>query len=341
MEKPPLTPRQLKRALQARPALRKSDLHITFEPPIHPPTPGARVFPAPVKGTFLERAARSRKSAAGTEIDDNRLAGYLPDHLALNPHTPDMDKQLRRKTFFDPMRKLKRGEYMATTIFPPDQRRVFSDTSFPWCTVGRVDVTGGSGSGALVGPRHLLCASHMMTWNPDNTVNQVTFTPSYFDGNAPFGNSGIVHWYAYRKVVGPNLTVDDTQMDYVVLVLNNRLGDVCGWMGTRGYSDSWNGLSVWSHIGYPGDLTGSARPTFQNGISIDSTEGGDDPTDEGLLQKADVWPGQSGGPFFGWWSGEPWPRVTGVQSGQNSQTNTAGAGNDIPNLVIAALNDFP
>jgi V8-like Glu-specific endopeptidase len=147
----------------------------------------------------------------------------------------------------------------------------FSDTSFPWCTVGRVDVTGGSGSGALVGPRHPLCTSHMMTWNPDNTVNQITFTPSYFDGNAPFGNSGIIHWYAYRKVVGPNLSSDDTEEDYVVLVLSNRLGDVCGWMGTRGYSDSWNGLAVWSHIGYPGDLTGAARPTFQNGISIDST----------------------------------------------------------------------
>jgi hypothetical protein len=66
----------------------------------------------------------------------------------------------------------------------------------------------------------------MMTWNPDNTVNRVTFTPSYFDGNAPFGNAGIIHWYAYRKVVGPTLSVADTEEDYVCLVLDQRLGDL-------------------------------------------------------------------------------------------------------------------
>jgi hypothetical protein len=64
-------------------------------------------------------------------------------------------------------------------------------------------------------------------------------------------------------------------------------------------------------------------------------------TVEELFQQADVWPGQSGGPFFGWWSGEPWPRVVGVQSAQNPQTNLAGAGNDIPSLVIQARSDFP
>jgi V8-like Glu-specific endopeptidase len=341
VEPPPLNQRQLKRALKPRPALTKAYVRITFEPPIHPPSAGVRVFPAPVKGTVIKRLPESRRGAACPEIDESKLGGFLPDHLALNPYAPELDEELRRGKFFDPMKKLKKGEYMATTIFPPDQREVFSDTSFPWCTVGRVDVTGGTGSGALVGPRHLLCASHMMTWNPDNTVNQITFTPSYFDGNAPFGNSGIIHWYAYRKVVGPILSAADTEQDYVVLVLSQRLGDVCGWMGTRGYSDSWNGLTDWSHIGYPGDLTGAARPTFQNGISINSTEGADDPTDEGLLQQADVWPGQSGGPFFGWWSGEPWPRVAGVQSAQNPQTNSAGAGNDIPNMVNQARNDFP
>jgi hypothetical protein len=35
------------------------------------------------------------------------------------------------------------------------------------------------------------------------------------------------------------------------------------------------------------------------------------------------------------------PALVGVQSAQNPQTNLAGAGNDIPNLVIQAQNDFP
>ncbi|WP_426436051.1 trypsin-like serine peptidase [Bradyrhizobium genosp. P] len=334
----PLSSQQVKSALKSHPASKPADVKISFERQLVPPKPGVRVFPDPIKGTILQRPAKSDAAAADIE---KKLVGFVPDHLAFNPHVPALEQRFQHKAFFDPAAVLKKGQYMATTVFQPDQRRVFSDTSFPWCTVGRVDVTGGTGSGVLIGPRHLLCASHMMTWNPDNTVNQVTFTPSYFDGNAPFGNSGIIHWYAFRKVVGPNLNVDDTQQDYVVLVLNNRLGDVCGWMGTRGYSDSWNGLTAWSHIGYPGDLTGAARPTFQGNIAINGTEGSDDPTDEGLLQKADVWPGQSGGPFFGWWSGEPWPRVTGVQSGQNAITNTAGGGNDIPILVNQARSDFP
>ena len=121
-----------------------------------------------------------------------------------------------------------------------------------------------------------------------------------------------MHWYAYRKVVGPNLTVADVEEDFVVLVLEQRLGDLCGWMGTRGYYQGWDGLAVWDHIGYPADLTGGQRPTFQESVAIDSTV---PPTilvpvvwgDEDLQQRADIWPGQSGGPFFPWFDSEPWP----------------------------------
>ncbi len=141
-------------------------------------------------------------------------------------------------------------------------------------------------------------------------------------------------------MVGPYLQADDVEQDYVVLVLNNRLGDICGWMGTREHEDSWSGLAVWSHIGYPGDTSGGSRPTLQNDISINGTSG-PDPTDEELLQQADVWPGQSGGPFFGWWNGENWPSVVGVQSAQNPQTNLAGAGDDLVNLVIQARTECP
>ena len=73
----------------------------------------------------------------------NICKATFPIHLALNPVAPTMDERLRIRRTYDPLVKLKKNQFMATTIFPPDQRRVFSDTSFPWCTVGRVDVTGG------------------------------------------------------------------------------------------------------------------------------------------------------------------------------------------------------
>jgi hypothetical protein len=63
--------------------------------------------------------------------------------------------------------------------------------------------------------------------------------------------------------------------------------------------------------------------------------------DSHLQQRADIWPGQSGGPFFAWFDSEPWPRVSGVQSGQNPQTNSAGGGSYISNLVNQARTDFP
>jgi len=336
MPEQPLTHAQLVRRLKPRPALKQADAHLHFEVPDLAHAPGVRVFPPPVAGTVVKQP--SRRVAEARALEESGLDGYLPDHLPLNPLKPQMDKELRRPAFFNPSATLKKGQHLATTIFPPDQRYVFSDTSFPWCTTGRVDTGGGWGSGALVGPRHLLCASHMMTWNPDNTVNQVTFTPSYFDGNAPFGNSGIIHWYAYRKVVGPTVTDDDIEEDYVVLVLEQRLGDLCGWMGTRGYDDGWDGLTVWSHIGYPGDLTGGARPTFQGSIPIDSTSGSS--SDEDLWHRADIWPGQSGGPFFAWFGSEPWPRACGVQSAQNPFTNSAGGGYYVSNLVNQARSDF-
>ena len=53
----------------------------------------------------------------------------------------------------------------ATTIFGPDNRYIFLDTAFPWCTTGRVDTPGGQASGTMVGPRHLLTCSHTIQWN--------------------------------------------------------------------------------------------------------------------------------------------------------------------------------
>jgi hypothetical protein len=110
-------------------------------------------------------------------------------------------------------------------------------------------------------------------------------------------------------------------------------------MGARGYDSSSDGQPCWDHIGYSADLTGGRRPTFQNAISVNFVVGGSD--DEYLGQQADVWPGQAGGPFFAWWANESWPRLSGVQSGQNPSNNSAGAGNDIPHLVNRARNDVP
>lgn len=50
------------------------------------------------------------------------------------------------------------------TVYPPDGRSVFKDTTYPWRACGLVTTNAGRGAGALVGPRHVLTASHLVGW---------------------------------------------------------------------------------------------------------------------------------------------------------------------------------
>ena len=300
---------------------------------------GTRVFRPTVRGTRLQVPAVTKESLEAARAGIPSLDGFRPQYVALQPTPPPIERELRVRKFYEalPGKAAKRLS-QATTIFAPDNRYTFSDTSFPWCTLGRVTTAGGQGSGVLIGPRHLLTVSHIMVWNSDNSSGWIRFAPSYFDGDEPFGAAWGVHWYAYKKVVGPSLDLDEQRQDYVVVVLDTRLGDVCGWMGSRTYSEDWDGGAYWRHVGYPGDLAAGQRPSYERDISLD---GVDSNSHRRALHKGDVWLGQSGGPFFAWWTGEGWPRVIAVQSGQSSNTNLAAAGSWLVNCIISARNDFP
>jgi hypothetical protein len=141
-------------------------------------------------------------------------------------------------------------------------------------------------------------------------------------------------------VSGPTIDFIEGMYDYVVVVLNTNIGNLTGWMGSRGYTDSWDGGTYWSHIGYPGDLSAGNRPSFQNNISLDGAWYEFD-SHESMATRADVWPGQSGGPYFGWWSGEVGPRAVAVQSSQSSSENDASGGQDMVDLIIRAKNEHP
>jgi hypothetical protein len=147
--------------------------------------------------------------------------------------------------------------------------------------------------------------------------------------------------YSMKKVDGSDLIDrDEGRSDYVVVVLNTRLGDVTGWMGSRSYSDSWDGGSFWSHIGYPFDLTSGQRPIFHPSIALDG-DSSDSNTRKRIFHKGDVFQGQSGGPFFAWWKGETYPSVVAVQSGETSSENLASGGSDLLTLINKARADFP
>ena len=292
--------------------------------------PGVRARPPALTGDGVKPQARERDEAELERI----LTGFIPEHLAFNSMPIQRVKPFRRiRPDYERDRKV------ATTVFPPDNRMVFQDTHYPWSTVGLVETNRGSGSGVVIGPRHLLTVSHIIDWTAPSgfAADWVRFTPSYFDGDAPFGEAYGAHIYWYLQEDGDGfISGDEGLYDYVVVVLDQRIGELTGWMGARGYDDDWDNLDVWSHMGYPGDLNSGQRPVFQGGFRLD---GSDDAAQE-LLHTGDVCPGQSGGPMFGWWEGDVGPRAVAVQSWQSTANNGASGGMDLRDLVALARTEF-
>jgi V8-like Glu-specific endopeptidase len=294
---------------------------------------GERAAPPPIKG----KGFRHGMPPTSGPDRDRLLEAFVPEHLALEPLPRALVKP-RPVVFLDGDKRVRRP----TTVFAPDERRLFRDTAYPWSTVGVVQTPHGTGSGVVIGPRHLLTVSHVIDWNPPPgfAANWVRFTPSSYDGTEPFGHTHAVHIYWFNRDSGDN-SIDQTeeQFDYVVVVLDERIGERTGWMGARGYHDTWDGLTAWSHMGYPADLNNGQRPSFQGGFALDGSNSEPD-EHEALQHTADVWPGQSGGPVFGWWDGDVGPRAVGVQSWQLSDVNGASGGGDLDELVIQARTDF-
>ena len=203
------------------------------------------------------------------------------------------------------------------TIFDTDDRYLYQDTTFPWRIVGKVRTAGGWGSGTMIGPRHVLTASHVVNWNADGrgNVGWITFTPSYFDGRGRWGEIAINEVIFWEQAPG-TLTDQQTAFDYVVLVTDTRIGDSIGYAGYRTYDDDWNDGEFWQYTGYPGELSSGERPAFQGDAVISSkqdfTLNGVDGSVLGHFNE--FTPGQSGGSVWGWWADEPWPRVVGVGS---------------------------
>ena len=274
------------------------------------------------------------------EMEDSASAvtdPFIPDHVDVEYIARLEPKSMRRPKFID--RDAFVGDVLgARTIFGPDDRKVFYSTAYPWRCNGKVETALGSGSGTMVGPRHLLTCSHIVDWRPDGSAGWLKFTPMYYNGSAPYGSAWAIRVYFKYKVQGPTIDSTEAKYDYVAVVLDRTTGSATGWLGTKSYSDSWDGGAYWTHVGYPGDLTGAQRPTYQNAIALDGDFWTTD-AHERIDHKADVWPGQSGGPFWGYWDGKPYAVAT--QSGQTASQNSASGGSDLVDLVSKARAEFP
>lgn len=241
------------------------------------------------------------------------------------------------------------------TIFGTDDRYLFDDQSFPWRTTGKVRTVGKWGSGTTIGSRLVLTASHVVNWTggDDGGVAWLTFTPGYFDGSGPWGAIAATRVIYWLQAPG-SLTDQQTAFDYVVLVMEDRIGDIVGYPGYRTYDEDWNDGRYWQYIGYPGERSSGERPAFQGDgvISSVQSESFSGQTGYVLGHFNEFTPGQSGGAAWGWWGDEPWPRVIGVGStigstavqaptGSTTGDNEYGGGPALSALISWARSNYP
>lgn len=194
-------------------------------------------------------------------------------------------------------------------VFGPDDRQVYWDSSWPWGLMGKVfNSDGFVGSGALVGDRLVATAGHMVPWG--KSPWWMRFVPAYYNGVSLHGAS--VESYV-SDARGYDVDGDVTGYDWAVLRLYQPLGSWLGYFGYNGFSSSWEDDAYWTVLGYPTGVAGGQRPSYQTGVSVFDIDSDSNGGSE-LETKADMTPGNSGGPMFGWWSGDP--RLVGVVSGQ-------------------------
>lgn len=234
-------------------------------------------------------------------------------------------------------------------VFGADNRQIYYPSGYPWCCVGKILVwddfskpsPAWSASGVLIGGRVILTAGHVAPWGSKNWAMQ--FVPAYYNGASTLGN-GVSSWVS--DYYGYNTGNRVSAWDMLVARLYTPLGNTYGYFGTKDYSSAWEGGNYWTLAGYPGAVAGGSRPSRQMWWPVldDDSDG----NAEEVEYEADATDGNSGGPVFGFWGGQPYAIATHSGGSKTSflgitleDTNVGAGGGALNSLVAWARSNWP
>ncbi len=310
-----------------RPLSAEEKRRLKERPPTDRPPQGVaveRAAPAQKKMEFIDRTSLAEHEVPAT------LEGFAPAWLAAS-FAP------RRARVSHAPQVIHHGRHLRPlVIHPPENRKIYNDTSYPWLCVCRITRPDGKmGSGVLIGPRHVLTASHVVQWSTDEAER----IEVHFAGNTALATAFTDVAYAYTKIHDdPEWSTLDE--DYAVIVTDQRLGDSFGFFGTKLYDAGWDDDVVWDTIGYAQDISEVNFPTFQLNVSLDEDEL-DLGSGRAMRTSADAMPIQSGSPIFGRWTGDPVGYAVAVISADDGETNWCSGGSDLNRIVRHARTQNP
>lgn len=175
-------------------------------------------------------------------------------------------------------------------VFGTDERIELNANLPPFNTIGKLSTYC---TATLVGPRHVVTASHCVGWKDDGTYGELIFNLGYKNGKS-VDSSKVVKVYSKEKFKDLHQLNSD---DWAILILEKRLGDKVGWMDLKKfrpeeYKNFIGTKETFTNVGYSNNYQKGEVGSVALKCNLKNVKEGF------LLHDCDNGKGASGGPIF-------------------------------------------